>query len=430
MRTAALCSAIAACLLVVAPSALGFGFLTKWGAEGSAAGQLAAPFGVATDASGNVYVSERDNERIQVFDSSGTFLRMWGWGVDDGANAFQVCTSSCQAGIEGSGAGQFDNPFDVEVGPNGNVYVVEGINDRIQRFTPAGALIGGWGVSGTDEGELDLPTALGTDPFGNVYVTDTNNNRVQKFTSVGSFTRMWGWGVDNGANGFQVCTSSCQAGIMGAGNGQFVFPNSLAVNANSDVYVVESESNRIQKFDLLGNFLTKWGTAGSGSAQFNAPDGVAIDSAGDVYVSDGANDRIQKFSHDGDFFTKFGSFGTGDGQFDFPLDLDFDSAGNLYVIDRFNNRVQKFGGGPPATSIAKGPKKKTLKRKARIKFTSDQVDSTFECKLDRKAFKACDSPFETKRLKRDRHRFKVRAVDLLGTPDPTPAKRSWKVRKP
>jgi tripartite motif-containing protein 71 len=432
IRFAALCAVTAACLLVAAPSAFGFGFLTKWGSEGSGAGQLDAPFGVATDTAGNVYVSERDNERIQVFDSSGTFLRMWGWGVDTGANAFQVCTSSCQAGIEGSGAGQFDNPFDVEVGPNGNVYVAEGANDRIQRFTAAGALLGGWGTSGTDEGEFVLPGALGTDPTGNVYVADAGNDRIQKFTSVGSFVRTWGWGVDNGANAFQICSSGCQQGLasLTPGDGQFFLPNSIAVNADSEVYVGASENNRIQKFDLLGNFLTKWGMEGSDSAEFSAPDGVAIDPAGDVYVSDGGNSRIQKFSHDGDFFTKFGGPGIGDGQFDFPLDLDFDSAGNLYVIDRFNNRVQKFGGGPPATSITKAPKKKTLKRKARFKFTADQGDSTFECKLDKKAFKPCESPFETKRLKRARHKFKVRAVDLLGIPDPTPAKRSWKVRKP
>jgi sugar lactone lactonase YvrE len=429
IRFAALCAATAVCLLSAAPSAFGFGFLTKWGSEGSGAGQLDAPFGIATDSSGNVYVSERDNERIQVFDSSGTFLRMWGWGVDTGANAFQVCTSSCQAGIEGSGAGQFNNPFDVEVGPSGNVYVVDGANNRIQSFTPAGTLNGGWGVSGTDEGEFALPSAMGTDPFGNVYVADAANSRIQKFTSAGSFVRMWGWGVDNGANAFQVCLTGCQQGISGTGNGQFSLPNSLAVNADAEVYVGESENDRIQKFDLVGTFLTKWGTAGSDNAEFSSPDGVAIDPSGDVYVSDGGNHRIQKFSHDGDFFTKFGSFGVGDGQFDFPLDLDSDSAGNLYVIDRFNNRVQKFGGGPPATSITKAPKKRTLKRKARFKFSADQGGSTFECKLDGKPFNACASPFVTKRLKRGRHKFKVRAVDLLGISDPSPAKRSWKVRR-
>jgi tripartite motif-containing protein 71 len=421
-----------ACILVAAPPALGFGFLAEWGSEGSDAGELSAPFGIATDAAGNVYVSERDNERIQVFDSSGTFLRMWGWGVDTGANAFQVCTSTCQGGIEGSGAGQFNNPFDVEVGPNGNVYVAEGANNRIQRFATTGTLLGGWGAAGTAEGNFNLPAALGTDPTGNVYVADSSNNRVQKFTSVGSFVRTWGWGVDNGASAFQVCLSGCQQGLgsLTPGDGQFFLPNSIAVNAAAEVYVGETENNRVQKFDLLGSFLTKWGTEGTDNAEFTAPDGIAIDPVGDVYVSDGGNNRIQKFSHDGDFFTKFGSFGTGAGQFDFPLDLDFDSAGNLYVVDRFNNRVQKFGGGPPETSITKAPKKKTFKRKARVKFTADQVDATFECKLDKQAFRACDSPFETGRLKRKRHTFAVRAVDLLGVADSTPAKRRWKVRKP
>jgi tripartite motif-containing protein 71 len=420
-----------ACIAVAAPPAFGFGFVAEWGTTGSGAGQFDFPSSIATDADGNVYVGERDNERIQVFDSSGSFLRMWGWGVDTGANAFQVCTSSCQAGIEGSGTGQLDNPFGLNIAPNGNLYVADQGNDRIQIFTPAGTPSGGWGVGGTAESQFTNPGAIATDPFGNVYVADTSNNRIQKFTSAGSFVRTWGWGVDNGANVFQICLSGCHQGLasLTPGDGQFFNPNSIAVDADADVYVGESENNRVQKFDLLGNFLTKWGTEGSGNGEFSAPSGIAVDPAGDIFVGDGGNNRIQKWSNDGDFLTKFGSFGTGDGQFDGPVDVATDSEGNLYVVEFFGNRVQKFGGGPPATSITKGPKKKTLKRKARFKFTSDQGGSTFECKLDKQAFKPCDSPFGTKRLRRARHKFKVRAVDLLGVPDPTPAKRSWKVRK-
>jgi tripartite motif-containing protein 71 len=431
IRFAVLCAATAVCLLVAATSAFGFGFLTKWGTTGSGAGQFDAPSSIATDADGNVYVGERDNERIQVFDSSGEFLRMWGWGVDTGANAFQICTSSCQAGIEGSGIGQLDNPFGLDIAPNGNLYVADQGNDRIQIFTPSGNPVGGWGVSGTAEGQFTNPGAITTDPMGNVYVADTSNNRIQKFTSAGSFVRTWGWGVDNGSNAFQICFLGCQQGLasLTPGDGQFFHPNSIAADADADIYVGESENNRVQKFNLLGNFLTKWGTEGTGNGQFIAPGGIAVDPSGDIYVGDGGNDRIQRWSNDGDFLLKFGSFGTGDGQFDGPTDVASDSEGNLYVVEFFGDRVQKFGGGPPATSITKAPKKKTFKRKVRFKFSADQADATFECKLDKKQFKACESPFETMHLKRARHRFKVRAIDLLGVPDPTPAKRSWKVRK-
>src|SRR6185295_11539193 len=138
-------------------------FLAKWGSFGSGDGQFNSPRGIATDSSGNVYVADSANSRIQKFDSSGSFQSTWGWGVLDGSSAFQICTSSCQAGLGGSGDGQFN-----------------------------------------------VPERLATDPSGNIYVADHNSNRIQKFDSSGNFLRMWGWGVDDGSNAFQICTSACQ----------------------------------------------------------------------------------------------------------------------------------------------------------------------------------------------------------------------------
>jgi Tol biopolymer transport system component len=85
---------------------------------------------------------------------------------------------------------------------------------------------------------------------------------------------------------------------------------------------------------------------------------------------------------------------------------------------------------PPQTEITKAPKNRTSKRKARYRFESSQPGSRFECKLDRKAFKPCDSPRRYKRLQARRHRFKVRAVDAAGNADPTPAKDRFRVLKP
>jgi CSLREA domain-containing protein len=82
---------------------------------------------------------------------------------------------------------------------------------------------------------------------------------------------------------------------------------------------------------------------------------------------------------------------------------------------------------PPDTKIVKGPPKKTHKRTAKFKFTSTEAGSTFQCKLDRKPFKACASPKKYKKLKPGKHVFKVRAIDKAGNVDPTPAKRSFKV---
>jgi len=116
-------------------------------------------------------------------------------------------------------------------------------------------------------------------------------------------------------------------------DGEFGEPWGVAVDSAGNVYVVDPSSDRLQKFDSNGNFLTKWSTSGSG---------VAVDSAGNVYVADNGNDRIRKFNSNGTFLTQWGSLGSSNGQFDRPNDVAVDSAGNVYVPDLFNDRIQKF----------------------------------------------------------------------------------------
>jgi NHL repeat/FIMAH domain len=211
--------------------------------------------------------------------SDGTFSLMWGWGVDDGANEFQICTSDCQAGIAGLGDGQFN-----------------------------------------------LPRGVATDAAGDVYVTDTQNNRIQKFASDGAFLTKWG--------------------SLGGDDGRFSVPNGVATDSNNDVYVADTGNNRIQKFASDGTFLTKWGSLGGDDGQFISPLGVATDAVGDVYVADGS-DRIQKFDSDGNFLAKWGGPGGDDGQFDQPFGVATDAAGDVYVADTGNNRIERFGTAAP-----------------------------------------------------------------------------------
>jgi hypothetical protein len=107
------------------------------GSPGSEAGQMYNPAGVATDSAGNVYVADYNNARVDEFSSSGTFVKAWGWGVSDGASSFESCRSSCQAGIPGSGLGQFD-PFGGVATARGSssvIYVADRSNDRVERFS-------------------------------------------------------------------------------------------------------------------------------------------------------------------------------------------------------------------------------------------------------------------------------------------------------
>jgi len=287
-------------------------FISKWGYHAAhsgpaADGQLNYPCGVAVDTAGNVYVADTDNDRIQKFTSTGTFINIWG---------------------QGSWESRFYYPGGVGIDSAGNIYVADSWNSRIMKFTGSGTFITKWGVPGSGDGEFNNPCGVVTDSAGNVYVADTNNNRIQKFTSTGTFITKWG--------------------SAGSGDGQFNQPRGIAVDSADIIYVADPSNNRIQKFTSSGTFLAKWGSPGNGDSQFNSPQGVAVDSAGNVYVADTNNHRIQKFTSTGAFLTKWGSQGYGsgvaDGQFNYPCGVAVDPGGSVYVADTNNHRIQKFSG--------------------------------------------------------------------------------------
>ena len=150
-------------------------------------------------------------------------------------------------------------------------------------------------------------------------------------------------------------TFSKQWGTYGSEDGQFKDPTGIALDSSGRVYVVDTNNNRVQKFQLADPcpvntsqitsgvcFVTKWGTFGSGNGQFNVPIGIALDSSGRVYVVESSNNRIQMFTSDGEFIGAWGTFGSGNGQFKNPTGIALDSSGRVYVVDTNNNRVQKF----------------------------------------------------------------------------------------
>ena len=86
-------------------------------------------------------------------------------------------------------------------------------------------------------------------------------------------------------------------GSLGTGDGEFNQTIGVAVDPKtSNVYIGDYYNNRVQKFDSNGTFITKWGSSGTGNGQFNFPSDVAIDSSGNVYITDSNNNRIQVFA--------------------------------------------------------------------------------------------------------------------------------------
>jgi len=145
--------------------------------EGSGDGQfeeVQMDIGMAVDGSGNVYITDPGNSRIQEFSSAGTFVKKWG--------------------SPGTGDGQFDHPDDVTIDADGNLYVVDKGNNRIQKFTGTGNFLTKWGSPGSGNGEFSSPVGLAIDISGNIYVADYGNYRIQEFAPAPTPTRRDTWG--------------------------------------------------------------------------------------------------------------------------------------------------------------------------------------------------------------------------------------------
>jgi len=129
-------------------------------------------------------------------------------------------------------------------------------------------------------------------------------------------------------------------GQPGAAPGQLDRPAGMAISKDGVVFLTDSRNHRVQKFTLEGKHLGQWGNFGAGHGQFNMPWGIALDKDNNVFVADWRNDRIQAFSPDGEWQASFGSSGSGVGQFNRPNGVAVDSDGDIYVADWLNNRAQ------------------------------------------------------------------------------------------
>jgi tripartite motif-containing protein 71 len=138
----------------------------------SAEPQLKAPSSIDVDSSGNVFVADTGNSRIQKFSNIGIIIAKWG--------AF------------GTQNGSFSGPQGLAMDSSGNVFVADTGNNRIQKFSNRGIFIREWGTVGIGDGQFKFPLDDAVDKSGNVYVADTSNNRIQKFNNRGTFIREWG----------------------------------------------------------------------------------------------------------------------------------------------------------------------------------------------------------------------------------------------
>ena len=225
-------------------------------------------------------------------------------------------------GIGSFTEGAFSYPADVAVASNGNIYVIDSNQDKVQVFDSNYNLLFAFGSIGYGNGQFITPYAIAVDANNNVYVLDYSRDDVQVFDSSGTFLFKFG--------------------STGIGNGQFYYPFDIVVGSNGNIYVTDNRRDDVQVFDSSGTFLFTFGSTGNGDGQFINPYAIAVDASGNVYVSDVSRRDVQVFDSNGNFLFKFGSSGGGDGQFINPYAITVDASGNVYVSDVTRRDVQVF----------------------------------------------------------------------------------------
>ena len=260
---------------------------------------------VATDSQDRVYVFQRKDPPVVVFDRDGKYLGAWGNGevrdphglkiVDDvvyttdrsdsvaksftldgkvqlklgtpGVHSDTGCTGSPWLAVRA--AGPFNHPTEMIRHPNGDIYVTDGYrNARVHRFTADGKLVKSWGAPGHAAGEFHLPHSIAFDPDGKLYVADRSNKRIQMFTPDGEYLGMW-------------------TGMGG--------PNDITRGKDGNFYIAEQEDGGNPAYvcvrDKDGKVLARM--------ESRHVHGVGVDSRGDIYAGLTQNHSVDKFVRKG-----------------------------------------------------------------------------------------------------------------------------------
>ena len=243
-------------------------------------GMFVFPHGIAVDKDGNVWVTDgqgRDGKGHQVFKFS-----------PDG----EVLMTLGKAGVAGDGPDTFDQPDDVAIAPNGDIFVSDGHtpamgNARVMKFTKDGKFIKQWGKHGSGPGEFEVPHALAFDSRGRLFVGDRANNRIQIFDQDGNFIDQWK---------------------------QFSRPSGVYIDNHDVIYVTDSESTDKPGYGYNPGWRRgiRVGSAKDGSVAAFIPDplsppadgklpatsaaeGVAADAAGNVYGAEVGPKTLKKY---------------------------------------------------------------------------------------------------------------------------------------
>ena len=256
--------------------------------------ELGVCTGVAVNSKGEIFMLHRGPHPLICFDANGKFLRSWGddllhtghgltidsddniWATDTEHHVVFKFNSEGkllqvlgQLDKKGLGTDQFDQPTDINFGPDGSIYVTDGYgNSRIMKFTSKGQFVRTWGQPGTKPGEFDKPHTVLVDGQGRVLIGDRENDRIQIFDVDGNHLDMW--------SGFR--------------------PFGLVYDSKGTLFVADGRAHRILQLDSGGKVVRSWGGMGSEPGQLNVPHMLAVDAHDNLYVAEIEGRRIQRLN--------------------------------------------------------------------------------------------------------------------------------------
>ncbi len=336
----------------------------------AAAAQLDAPWGVAADTHGNLYITDSGNHTVRKIDLNGVISTVAGTGT------------AGDSGDSGPAArAQLNQPLGIAVDGAGNLFIAECLGARIRKVSADGIITtvaGGNGPGYAGDGgpaagaKLACPHGVAVDGAGNIYIADTNNQRLRKVTTDGVISTIAGGGPN---------ASAAYSGP--ALDGQLWYPTSLALDFSGNLYVADTGSGRIRKIGTGGIITT---VAGGGqysmtndndgipatTAVLNAPQGVAVDAAGNLYMGDTQSDHVRRVSPSGiistiagrgldGYLSYSGAVGpgySGDGgpamtaQLAMPYGVAVGASLNVYVADLPNAAVRVLRPMPIANAAS------------------------------------------------------------------------------
>jgi hypothetical protein len=290
-------------------------------------GGLTEPYGLAIDNNRNaLYAVDRvgvnnlidKRSEVKKYNLSGGFVKRFGGsavGLEKGNNSSLF-----------DFFGHLSWSYGIDVDAGGNVYVAETNKDRVVKFSAEGDYITKFGENVKNNYDVAVMNS------GQIGVSSSGNSKVVLFD------------VNLVANSRDFAGTQAMANVNGGFRG-------VATDNANFVYIIDNSAGpgaAIKKYDTANRkpVLQFGNNAGSGPSQFRGASDLAVDNRnGDIYVVDSQNNRVQRFDRDGRFISEFGNAGRGNGQFDRPYGIAIDKEGYIYVADTGNKRIQKFAPG-------------------------------------------------------------------------------------